>query len=302
MDAQFQNNLARGLGAVADTFGRYAMAAHNERLQTAKENFASMLEDKKQAAEDARSSASEAQRAQDRADAATLSRQQHQDDKEQQDNQFNQSQAQRAAEFSASQGRMIDSEGANLSVAKGRLAVEQAREAREAATTGDNKPEKQTDLMSRVKFTDKALADAQDAFKAAKSGASPEEAVAAGTAYGRALVDARAARAAAGLQPPVEVRLTPPTTAPAATAPATTAPAAPKVKYDAQGKPWTLGPDGKPVPYNPAADASASGDATQQPAASAGSYADAQPAAAPAPPDTTTPLGVPDQSIPPLAS
>lgn len=207
MDAQLSNQLARGLGAVANTFGTYAMAAHEERMQAAKEQFAAMLEGKRQAAEDARAQQTEAQRAADRASEQALARAQHQADKAQQASEAKARLTQEAAMHDDTNARLTANEKASQADRAAMLKVAQDKAAREAAAAKGPKPATQSALLDKVKYTDKALAAAQAQFSVLTGADPKDEQTRIGTAYGRALKDSREARAAAGLSPPVEVRV-----------------------------------------------------------------------------------------------
>jgi hypothetical protein len=311
MDAQFQNNLSRGLGAVAETFGKYAMAAHDERMQTAKEQFAQMLEDKKQAAEDARSNASETQKAADRAAAAELARQQHQADRQQMGDQFQQQQARESSQFAITRSQEA-----------ARIAIEEAAAKRADKAASGDKP---ASAGEKLTFAQNAYRDAAAAYtNAVKTAGSssamldPRQAKAAKADVAAKLKDLQDAKTqmnniakATG----VPISEATPSTAPAA-------PSAPKIRYDAQGKAWTLGPDGKPVPYDPSSASGStpaaggsgedfstpSGDnqTSVQPganASTAGAYAQVQQPAVPPDPQNATPqIGAPDPNNPQLAA
>jgi hypothetical protein len=334
MDAQFQNNLARGLGAVADTFGKYAMAAHEERLQAAKQQFTQMLEDKRQSAEDARSSSLEAQRAADRAQEKALAAQQHKADKEQQDAQFNARLKQEAAQHDETNARITASESEANADRAATLKLAQERAAREANPS--NTPPTQAQLLARVEFTDKALKPAADAFSTMTADTPKDEQIRAGTAYGRALADSNKARAAAGLQPQVPITVGAHAGATPATPAAPAAPAYTPLKKAVvngqtqfmiqQGNQWVpttienaakINQQNKLAtpPTNAGADASAptssvpdtSDSSAPQPgaASTAGDYAQAQndpSQQAPAPPAAAPVVGQPDPNNPTLAS
>lgn len=338
MDAQLSNNLSRGLSAVATTFGQYAMAEHEERIQAAKQQFEQMLSDKKENAEDARSAANEAQKAKDRAAETELAREQHAQDKAQQQSQFDISKSQQDRQFAETRAQEAQ-----------RIAIEQEAADRAAKAAGGDKPlttEQKLDHMDKMADGWTKQADRENAKltklqadpmyqagdpNAQKAVAAQQQIVNAAQAHADAYGAARdKAAQGAGINLPSQTTPTAPATG-----------AGVQVVKDAKGNFYQTSPGGTPTPitpqqardlYNqsksgsgtpgssstPSASTPASGDddsgddsasttpdaSSTGPAATAGAYAQSQPqpAVAPDPSNATPQVGQPDPNNPTLAS
>jgi chemotaxis protein histidine kinase CheA len=307
MDALLSNQLSRGLGEVAHTFGQYAMAAHEERLQAAKEQFAAMLDEKKQQEVADRENANEAQRAADHAADRKLTMQQHAEDKAQQASQFQSAQDQRerlAGETRAQEAQRIE------------LARQAAARADKAAS-GD----KPATAGERLAFAQNAYRDASAEYTAAVKAAGDsstlmddKSAAAAKAAVADKLTALlHAKRQMVSIAKSAGLNLDDATTAPAA------APATPdggvKVMKDGKGNFYKTAPDGSnPVPITPqeakqlyqAPTADTSPVATPavnppgDPSTTSGAYAQAPSTVPPDPTNATPVIGQPDN--PTLAS
>lgn len=321
MDALLSNRLSKGLGEVAQTFGQYAMAAHEERMQTAKEQFAQMLEQKRQDAIDARDAENEKQRAADKADAAALARQQHQDDKMQQESEFQRNQSRESSQFATTS-----------ELEKQRVAIEAQNAARADKAANGDKP---ATAGEKLTFAQNNYRDAATAYTQAVKDAGSMSAMTDDNAAAAAK-----ANVAAKLQDMLHAKVQMTKIAKASGVPiddalstAATPPSAggPSVVKDAQGNFFKVDSSGKnpqPItrqeaqslfqqqsqpstpstPVSPSADPSAQGDnsAATSPApatpadGTAGAYAQAQPTVPAQPTNATPPIGQPDN--PPLAT
>jgi hypothetical protein len=337
MDAQLSNNLSRGLGAVATTVGQYAIAAHEERIQAAKEQFQQMLSDKKEAAEDARDDANEAQKAKDHAAETELAREQHAQDKAQQQQQFDESKSQQDRQFAES--RIQEAQ---------HLAIEQEEADNLAKNSGADKAmthQQQLDHVDKYVYAwgkqasaDQARVTKMQADKMYEAG-DPSAVKAAKVAQAQA--DISAAYYQSYLQVQTKMAGDNGILLPSGATPSTPAAGAAGVSVakDAKGNFYKVGSDGSKTPitiqqakdiYNqnksgatpsPASpspvapqpdESSPTDDSDDQSSAtdntSADSYAAAQPAAPPqptVPPDPTNatpPIGQPDPNAPQLAS
>lgn len=309
MDALLSNQLSRGLGEVAQTFGQYAMAAHQERLQAAREQFAAMLAEKSQEAIAARENANEAQRAADRAADRQLTLQQHKEDKEQQADQFQQAQAQR--ERLANETRAQEAERIKL--------AEKAADRADKAASGD----KPATAGERLTFAQNAYRDAAAEYNAAvKTAGSPDmmiddKAAAAAKADVAAKLTnlLHAKKQMVSIAKSVGLNLDDATPV--------SSPSAPtggfKVMKDGKGNFYKTGPDGSnPVPITPqeakqlyqaptadttpatAPVATPAANPPGDPTSTAGAYAQAQSTVPPDPTDATPVIGQPNN--PPLAT
>lgn len=308
MDALLSNNLSQGLSQVAQTFGQYAMAAHEDRMAAAKEQFAMMLAGKQQEAIADRESANEAQRAADRAADRKLTMQQHADDK-----------AQQAAQFQAGQDQRERLAGETRAQEAQRIEIaRRSAERADKAASGD----KPATAGERLSFAQNAYRDAAAAYtesvKNAGSMSSMVDEKSAAAAKADVaqklteLLHAKRQMQSIAKSTGIDLEDTDATpSAPAATP-------AVKVMKDAKGNFYKVGPDGSnPVPITPQEAQSLyqqapTADVTPSPAPApgatppadpsmtAGAYAQAQPTVPSNPTDATPVLGQPNN--PPLAT
>lgn len=193
MDALLSNQLSKGLGDIAQTFGQYAQAAHQDRMEAAREQFQSMLEAKRQDAQDARDTALQAQKAKDRAEENALSRQQHAEDKAQQADEFKQQQEREAKQFALTHA-----------TEETRVSLEKRAQDRLDKVATDGKGVTPGERLTDAQFQERAAQDALDKVLTRAGGAPDPEQQKEIDAAKANLAEAKAyhaaARAAAGIK------------------------------------------------------------------------------------------------------
>lgn len=260
MDALLSNQLSRGLGEVANTFGQYARAAHQDRISAANEQFKQMLRDKQDAARLAQHASDQAQKASE-----------FQQTQAQRDAQFQQTSTQRGTEFQQTAAQRAAALRETAGYHAGSLANQQQRiKVDSAKTVADKSAQLQNAQTAILQNRLKALEmhgdytmKQKDAVTA-KITSSPDYLTATPAVQQKMLQQATAPYDTIISSTQSEYqrvsdafnRILPASdtgnSSASGASPATPAqPAAPQIRKDAQGKLWTQDASGNPVPYTP---------------------------------------------------
>lgn len=165
IDANLSNRLSRGLSAVATTFGQYANAAHEERMESAKLKFQQMLADQRIAHDDARDDKKMSVQADQFGQQMQQSRDQHKDSLDQQ----KQMQTERLAQSATQHKEQMTLDRDRLAVTtrnedeRTLIAKETAKRAK-ASEKEMTPAQKLTYAQSKYEATAKAYKDAQSDF------------------------------------------------------------------------------------------------------------------------------------------
>lgn len=308
MLAYQQNNVSRALAGVAGTIGQYAQAAHEDRINQAKMQFEQMLENNRMKQTQAN----------------------HDADKAQQESQFNTTSAlsekrldaqdKHQTQVDAESTRYHNIEASNDSA---RTSMEGARTQAEVDKLHSDQTDAITTRQTQILNTRLASLERQSDYATGRRDSALQK-LQADPNYAIAKPEQQQAMQDAATKPWDTIlshnqtqtdqvqqafqRISPVSGNDSGTpgssgspAPSSSTPTGPSgkpaVKYDAQGNAWTLGPDGKPIPYNPSADtggglpgSSSSTDPSQT-----------DPSSTAALPDPTTGAPDPSTAVPALA-